>query len=137
MLQSLLAMVMASSTSTAAKCMDQVTDFLQLVLCICEDHSVSKSYISQFFVSLFCFISGSLVNLFLGEEACKEVLSYQCGSQLRKHFDRLQRWSVRVGLEKEAAKYLSPLMSILDILSTPEDNLVEVSQDSCKFYSRN
>ena len=137
MLQSLLAVAMANSTSTAAKCMDQVTDFLQLVLCIFEDHGVSRSYISQFFVSLFCFISGSLVNLFLGEEDCKDALSYQCGSQLRKHFDHLQGWSARVGLEKEATKYLSPLMSILDILSTPEDNLVKVSHDSCKAHSRN
>jgi hypothetical protein len=113
--------------SAVTKHVNQMIDFLQLVLYAFEDHSVPKSIISQFFGNLFCFISGSLVNLLLeGEDSGDDtkVLSYTCASQLQKDFDLFQGWSMGVALEQEATKYLSPLMSILSFLSTPEEDLI-------------
>ena len=120
--------------SAVTKHVNQMIDFLQLVLYAFEDHSVPKSIISQFFGNLFCFISGSLVNLLLeGEDSGDDtkVLSYTCASQLQKDFDLFQGWSMGVALEQEATKYLSPLMSILSFLSTPEEDLIRVSIRVC------
>ncbi|CAI8034202.1 Ras-associating and dilute domain-containing protein [Geodia barretti] len=106
---------------------EQAVDFLQALLDLMTNLQLHLQVVSCFYANLFFFINTTLFNSVMQLGPQRGVFTHSAGTTLRSSLTLLEGWACQVGFKGAVLHHLAKLSSILDILATPPQQLLQMS----------